>query len=104
MEGALRMSRSFPVPKREHLNHMRWGKSLPVIDMAFASGANVQAIMPPLLRALTTQGEHMPVRGGTPKPFSQITFVLGRSHPVYDVLGKDLANKKEVPYAWYVRV
>ncbi len=83
---------------------MRWGKSLPVIDMAFASGANVQAIMLPLLRALITQGEHMPVREGKPEPFSQITFVLGRSHPMYDVLGKNLANKKEAPYAWYVRV
>ena len=31
---------------------LRWGKSLPVIDMAFANGANVQAIMPPVLRAL----------------------------------------------------
>jgi hypothetical protein len=83
---------------------LRWGKSLPVIDMAFASGANVQAIMPPLLRALAVQGAQTPARQPTAEPFSRIRFMLGCSHPVYDVLGKDLANTKDAPYAWYVRV
>ena len=84
---------------------MRWRRGVvPVINMAFASGANIQAIMPPILRALYAQGLQMPARGTNPGPVSRIAFVLGRTHPVYDVLGKDLANRKEAPYAWYVRV
>jgi Acetyltransferase (GNAT) domain len=83
---------------------MRWGKYLPVIDMAFARGVNVQAILLPLLRALAAQGARMPARGPDAEPLSRIMFMLGRSHPLYNVLGKDLANAIEAPYAWYVRV
>ena len=46
----------------------------------------------------------MPAREQVLEPFSRITFDLGGSHPVYDVLGKDLTNVQEDPYAWYVRV
>jgi hypothetical protein len=83
---------------------MRWKKSLPVIDMAFVSGTNIQAIMPPLLRALVAQGLQMPADDPDPEPLSLISFDLGRSHPVYEVLAKDLPGIPEAPYAWYVRV
>lgn len=83
---------------------MRWGNNLPVIDMAFADGVNVQAIMPLVLRALALQGASMPTRDAGQEPFSRIMFMLGRSHPVYDALGRELANVIEPPYAWYVRV
>lgn len=83
---------------------MRWKKSLPVIDMAFVAGTNVQAAMPSLLRALAAQGMQMPADDPDPEPLSLITFELGRSHPVYDVLAKDLPGILEAPYAWYVRV
>jgi Acetyltransferase (GNAT) domain len=82
---------------------MRWKTSVPVIDMAFVHGANVQAILPPILRALHAQGLQMPARPGA-EALSRIAFMLGRWHPVYDALGKELANAKEAPYAWYVRV
>jgi Acetyltransferase (GNAT) domain len=83
---------------------MRWKKSIPVIDLAFATGVNIQAIMPSLLRALARQGEQMPARDSDAKPTSRISFKLGRSHPAYDVLEKSMATVKEAPYAWYVRV
>ena len=83
---------------------MRWKKSIPVIDVAFATGANIQAIMPSLLRALVWQGEQMPARDSDAEPIRQISFNLGRSHPAYDVLEKSMATTNEVPYAWYVRV
>jgi Acetyltransferase (GNAT) domain len=83
---------------------MRWKKSIPVIDLAFATGVNIQAIMPSLLRALARQGEQMQARDSNTEPISRISFNLGRSHPVYDVLEKSMATAKEAPYAWYVRV
>lgn len=83
---------------------MRWKKSIPVIDLVFATGVNIQAIMPSLLRALARQGEQMPARDSNAEPISRISFNLGRSHPAYDVLEKSMATVKEAPYAWYVRV
>ena len=83
---------------------MRWKNSFRVNDLAFATGANVQALLPSLLRALASQGEQMPARDSDAEPFSRIVFNLGRSHPVYDVLEKSMATVKEAPYAWYVRV
>ncbi len=83
---------------------IRWMNSLRVIDLAFVSGANVQAIMPSLLRALAAQGAQIPVRESDAEPFSRITFNLGSSHPVYEVLEKSMPTTKETPYAWYVRV
>lgn len=83
---------------------MRWQDGYRVTDLAFASGANALAIMPSLLRALAVQGAQVPVRESGAQPLSRITFNLGRSHPVYDVLEKSMPAKKEAPYAWYVRV
>ncbi len=83
---------------------MRWKKSVPVLDVAFAPGVNIQAIMPSLLRALARQGAQMPARDSSAEPLSRIAFSLGRSHPVYDVFEKSMAPVKEAPYAWYVRV
>jgi len=82
----------------------RWRDSLRVIDLAFVSGANAQAILPSLLRALARQGAQLAVKESDAYPFSRIAFELGRSHPVYDVLEKSMATTKEAPYAWYVRV
>ncbi len=87
----------------------RWGRDLAVWDLGVASGINLQAVMPPVLRALQTYAEQLPTaqRGSKPNtvgPLSEISFFLGRTHPVYDVLGHTLASYQEPPYAWYVRV
>jgi hypothetical protein len=86
------------------IQNLRWGASLRVLDLAFAEGANLPAIAPSFLRALVAQGAQLPVSPSTTEPLSMIEFQLGESHPIYDVLGKQLANVKEAPYAWYVRV
>lgn len=86
------------------IQNLRWGESLRILDLAFAEGANLPAILPSLLRALTTQGIQLPVSPSTTEPFSMIEFSLGASHPIYDVLGRQLTHVKEAPYAWYVRV
>ena len=83
---------------------MRWQDSLRVFDLAFASGANAQAIMPSLLRALAGQGAQMPPKESGTYPFSRIDLFLGSSHPVYDVLEKSIPTTQKAPYAWYVRV
>jgi hypothetical protein len=83
---------------------MRWGSSLQIMDLAFVSGVNVQAILLPLLRSLAAQGQELPTREQPSEPLSRITFELGGSHPLYDVLGTDFGSVQDAPYAWYVRV
>ena len=74
--------------------------------MEIAQGVNLYAIMPALLRTLQTYGLQLPTRDGEKtEPLSEIQFYLGRNHPVYNVLGSELAPKEmQPPYAWYVRV
>ncbi len=81
----------------------RWGSSLAIWGFESMPGTNLRAMLPPVLRALKAYGEQMPTAKPDTKALNTITFHLGRSHPVYDALG-ELAQAKEEPYAWYVRV
>lgn len=82
----------------------RWGSGLEVSALELAPHVNWQAVAPSLLRALRAYGQQLPaVREDTP-PFREISFILGRSHPFYTVLGDRLAPRYEPPYAWYLRV
>lgn len=82
----------------------RWSKSLEIWAVDTAPGVSVQTMMPSLLRALQTYGLHMPTYKPDTESLSEISFALGRVHPVYDSLGNTLAPFQELPYAWYVRV
>jgi hypothetical protein len=82
----------------------RWSNSLHVYALNVAAGVSWQAVVPPLLRALQAYGMQIPAVGPDVPPLNEISFGLGSTHPVYDVLGKALAPFYEPPYAWYVRV
>ncbi len=82
----------------------RWSKGLDVWNFAVDAGVNLQAVLPPVLRALQAYGSQMATQKPDTEPFSEISFSLGRTHPVYDVLGEELAPSSTPPYAWYVRV
>ncbi len=80
------------------------GANLSVFALDVLPGVNLRAMMPSLLRELQTYGSQTPIRRTTEGvPLTQISFNLGRTHPVYDALG-NLAPFYEAPYAWYVRV
>ena len=82
----------------------RRGRELGVWIFEVLPGVNLQAIMPPILRALQAYGQQMPTQQPDTEPLSEISFYLYQSHPVYDVLGKELAPFRQPPYAWYIRV
>jgi hypothetical protein len=44
-----------------------------------------------------------PGRPDTPQ-LRELSFALGSTHPLYQVLSADLVRTREPPYAWYVRV
>ena len=82
----------------------RWGKSLHVFALNIAAGVNWQAVVPTLLRLLQTYGMQIPTVGSDVPPLLEISFSFGSEHPIYEVLGENLAPYYEPPYAWYVRV
>ncbi|HET8844152.1 MAG TPA: GNAT family N-acetyltransferase, partial [Ktedonobacteraceae bacterium] len=86
------------------LGTRRWGSSLNIFAASIADGVNWQEVMPALLRALQAHGMQMPVLDANTPPFDRISFYLGSEHPIYEVLGNELAPFYEPPYAWYVRV
>jgi hypothetical protein len=82
----------------------RWGRSLHIADMGLAPRADLPALAPALLRAWRDQGVQTPAVKPDAPPCSEISFDLGRAHPMYDVLGEALAPRAEPPYAWYIRI
>ena len=38
------------------------------------------------------------------EPVSKITFMMHRNHPVYEILKTEMLIRRDLPYAWYVRV
>jgi GNAT superfamily N-acetyltransferase len=82
----------------------RHRKTVYVMMLATAPGVNLQSMVPSLLRALQTYGQNLPLSARNADPFTQIGFSIGVNHPLYDVLGKELAPYGNPPYAWYIRV
>src|SRR5258708_28579743 len=82
---------------------VRWGKHMEVFALEVRSEVNLQAALPPILRALAVQGQQLQAQPGA-GPLHEISFTLGATHPVYDVLGSALTTRRVPPYAWYVRV
>jgi GNAT superfamily N-acetyltransferase len=82
----------------------RGGRDLGVWVLEVAAGVNWQALTPPVLRALHIYGQQIPTSKPDTEALNEISFILGRTHPVYDALGQTLAPRYEPPYAWYVRV
>jgi len=64
---------------------------------------NLWTLLPTLLRALEQHGHAVPAID-TEESLRAIKFQLGREHPLYEVLGTELAPLHSPPYAWYIRV
>ncbi|GAC1645785.1 MAG: hypothetical protein NVS4B12_12140 [Ktedonobacteraceae bacterium] len=66
----------------------RWNSHLNVYALNVAAGVSWQAVAPPLLRALQAYGIQIPAVGPDVPPLNEISFWLGSTHPVYEVLGE----------------
>ena len=82
----------------------RRGAGLYVEELAFAPGADVAAIAPALMRALRETGSKTPALRDDAGECSEIVLSLGTTHPLYDVVGDDVAPKWNAPYAWLIRM
>lgn len=83
---------------------VRWGETLGVFGMSVEQGVSFAAVMPSVLRGLQSVAvETEPSKPEAP-PAARLEFILGRSHPAYDILGDTFAPRYTPPYAWYIRV
>ncbi|MGZ3643833.1 MAG: GNAT family N-acetyltransferase [Ktedonobacteraceae bacterium] len=82
---------------------VRWGKRVEIYALELVPELNMQAVLPSILRAVAAQGAQLRARPEA-EPFSEVSFNLGATHPVYSALGSALISRQHAPYAWYVRV
>jgi hypothetical protein len=86
------------------LSARRGSRDLWVRELNLYPQVSLPKALPVLLRLLRAYGETVPVLKPDTPPLSEIEFSLGRSHPIYDLLGEEIAPRHEPPYAWYIRV
>ncbi|HVU69823.1 MAG TPA: GNAT family N-acetyltransferase [Ktedonobacteraceae bacterium] len=82
----------------------RRGQALGVWLLEFVEGINMQAALPPVLRALRAHGLSLPAVQPTLPALRELSLSLGTTHPVHELLGEELDAPREPPYAWYIRV
>ncbi|WP_242527345.1 hypothetical protein [Ktedonosporobacter rubrisoli] len=64
----------------------------------------MQRAMPSVLRALSAYSLGIqPILPET-EAFREISFSLGTTHPIHELLGEALDHPREPPHAWYIRV
>ena len=88
-----------------YVQHFQWCyENFIVMQMELKPGVGCLNHIRSLLRALWKKAESTPVvaENDNPKAIG-IHFMLGREHPFYQALPKDVI-RKEPPYAWYIRV
>lgn len=86
------------------VGHHRHRHDLGVYELALAEGTNLAVLVPSLLWALLAYAEQAPTMDEQETPLRQISFRLGRTHPLYELLGTAIAPRIERPYTWYIRV
>jgi hypothetical protein len=83
----------------------RWGNSISVVELEVEDGIGLHQVRDPLLRHLKAMGATLPAMPyENPGVARDVSFALGTSHPVYDVLTPDLRPTIDEPYAWFLRV
>lgn len=80
------------------------GRALGVWLLEFVEGTNIQRAIPSVLRVLSAYGLSIPPILPDTESFQEISFSLGTTHPVHQLLGEALDYPREPPYAWYIRV
>ncbi|MEM7531288.1 MAG: GNAT family N-acetyltransferase [Chloroflexota bacterium] len=86
------------------LASLRRGSDVSVYGLEFLPDINIQDMVAPLIAALHQYGQALPTSKSGVPTFEEISWILGRTHPFYDVLADGLVSYQEPPYAWYVRL
>jgi len=89
-----------------HHDHIFWGSFMDINFLALKPGIGYMNLLPHLLNGLWAIAQ----RKFADDPFNHpaeemhgLYLHLGREHPIYDAIGRDLMMKAS-PYAWFVRI
>ncbi len=88
-----------------HHDHVFWGPVMDINFLALKPGVGYLNLLPHLLHGLWNIAQQKFVDDGINHPAEELRGLylrLGREHPIYDAIGRDLMLKAP-PYAWYVR-
>ena len=88
-----------------YVQHLQWCyDNFLVMQMELKPGVGCLHHIRSLLRALWEKAQATPIVAENDNPKATgVQFMLGREHPIYQVLPKGVV-RKESPYAWYIRV
>lgn len=79
----------------------QWGTSFSVVELGVAAGHSWRSVGLYLTRELKRRAEQL--NADRDKPITNVSFVLGSAHPIYEALGNQLERQIR-PYAYYMRV
>jgi hypothetical protein len=88
-----------------HHQHVLWGSAMNVNFLALKPGIGYLNLLPHLLHGLWEIAQRKLKEDSIHHPAGEVQGLylrLGRQHPVYDAIGRDLMLKAP-PYAWFVR-
>jgi len=89
-----------------HHDHIFWGPVMDINFLVLKPGVGYINLLPHLLKGLWQVTQQKFVDDTFNHPAEEVRGLylrLGRQHPVYDAIGRDLMLKAP-PYAWYVRI
>lgn len=84
-----------------YVEYRDWGQSFGVRELSVRPGHSLRAVALFLIRSL--EQEAVLLNPERKKPYQNIHFHFGESHPVYEALARELPTGRP-PYAWYIRV
>lgn len=87
------------------LQPTRFDGSITVDALMLAAGSSFAQVLPSLMRALPSKEAAVWRSKADMAPVSDVCFHITGSHPIYELLHKDLVRSSaQRPYAWYLRV
>ncbi len=81
-----------------------WGIAMATTQYEVAPGISWHQVTPSVIRYLWQTGQGYDGQPGNAEQHKAYAFAMGTTHPVYEVLGPERAQRRWKPYAWYIRV
>lgn len=86
-----------------YVNYSPYGTAIGISELGVKPGHSWRAVGRFLVRHLKAEADALNPTRDAKKQLTNLTFNLGRAHPIFEALEPDL-EKQILPYAWYVRV
>ena len=86
-----------------YVHFVPYGTAFGISELGVKPGHSWRAVGRFLVRYLKREADALNPNRAPDKQITNISFNVGRGHPMYEALDPDL-EKQSLPYAWYIRV